>query len=108
MEEKDIKKVIDSSLFTIGKIVAKKRNKAKQVGHIIWVILIIIGIFSFVFGKWYIFPISIVLAFAIGSIYSFYTTIRIRKETSLNIYEQENALNVYKSIKNRNNNKNKD
>jgi len=72
--------------------IIRERRKVKQIGHILWIIIIVIGILGWVFWKWYIFPICITLAFLMGSIYSYRVTKRVERDTNLNIEEQEAVL----------------
>lgn len=72
-------------------IVGYQRMKAKSIGNIIWIILIILAIaIGFIYG-WIFIIIPIILGFAFGSVYSVFKTKQIERLTGLNIHEQEIA-----------------
>jgi len=73
-------------------IIIRERRKTKQIGRILWIVTIIAGILGWIFWNWFAFPISIGLAFLIGSIYSYRVTKRVEIDTNLSIEEQEALL----------------
>ena len=83
---------MDEGIDESQRILITQRRKAKQIGHILWIVIITIGILGWIFHKWYMFPISIGFAFLAGSIYSYLATKRIETNTGLSIQGQETIL----------------
>ena len=73
-------------------VVIRERQKAKQIGRTLWIVTITTGILGWILWNWFAFPISIGLAFLIGSIYSYRVTKRVEVDTNLSIEEQEALL----------------
>lgn len=73
--------------------IIQERRKAKQIGHNIWVILVIVFLFILLSGgEWYWFVICIIGALVYGSYYSNNAVKKIEKETGLTVYGQEAVL----------------
>jgi len=74
-----------------AEIVGYSRRRAKAIGCMIWIAMIVIGIAGTIYWKWYAAPIALLAAFAFGSLYSIIETKRIERITGMKIYEQEEA-----------------
>ena len=69
--------------------IRQEREKAKRIGYLIYVAILIIGILGWIFWKWYAMLIAFVLALILSSIYSVIVGKKIQKKYGLNIFEQE-------------------
>lgn len=72
-------------------LIGYSRMRAKTIGYIIWVIILIVGVLGWILWKWYSLPLAIILGLIFGSLYSIFEAKRVERITGLNIHEQERA-----------------
>lgn len=75
-------------------IVGYNRRKAKTLGYMIWVVLIIIGIIGAIYWDWYMLIISLIAGFVFGSVFSIFQTKRIEKITGFGPNLQQAAYSA--------------
>ena len=91
--------------------IVRERQKATKIGRILWLWILILGIFGWILWKWYSLLIAIALVIIGGSIYSYSVAKKVQKETGLNIYQQESAFEnsrIEETMKNNTNEREED
>jgi len=72
-----------------AEIIGYSRQRAKSIGYIIWLVMIVIGILGIYFWNWIAIVITFIIGYLSSSIYSYLETKRVENITGYDVYRME-------------------